>query len=139
MAAAGDVVVVVDVRVVLVADVVASVISLLSRDLVGIGAITLICSIILTKIEEEVMVDDRIASSNDGVRIVNQLIFFFVAKITARSAVNSASDVTFIISKIAETALMDVCSNKVFNWNLIPIPISSLIRPHNLHHLTCLE
>lgn len=39
-----------------------------------------------------------------------------------QSDVNSVSDVTFIISKIAGMAFMDVCLNVVFNWNSMPNP-----------------
>lgn len=75
--AVGAVVVVVDMRVVLVADVVVSVPFALSSDSVETGALNLICSTIFTKTEEGVVFDDWIALVNDGVRTAKQLILFF--------------------------------------------------------------
>ena len=87
----------------------------------GTGVLTLICSTIFTKIEEGVMFVDWIASANEGVSTAKQFISFFVAEVAVRSALNSASDVTLIMSSIAGTTLADVCLNMGSSWNSIPI------------------
>ena len=87
----------------------------------GTGMLTLICSTIFMKIEEGVVFDDRIASARDRVRTANQSNFLVVV-VTVRSALISSSYFTFIISKMAGTALADIRFNMMYNWNLMQMP-----------------
>ena len=70
-------VVVLDAPVLTVDTIVVLVSSASSWDSGDTSAITLICSTILMKIEEEIMFEDWIASANDGVITAKQLIFNF--------------------------------------------------------------